>query len=146
MKKLIFFCIAAVFAAACDNKEPNLIPVIDVVEVYDDTGHNVYHEAGVEWRLEVGEDGKYTLYMDKTRFVQGMPYLNMEVRNLDNQSSPQLSDVGFEYSASEVVPYYNGLLKAEYTLYNFRCDTEDDTLNVRFRCMSYDVRYRGKLR
>ena len=146
MKKLIFFCVAIMAMTACDNKEPNLIPIIDVIEVYDDTGRNIYHETGVEWRLEMGADGKYTLYMDKTRFIQGMPYLNMEVRNLENQSGSQLSDVGFIYSASEVVPYYNGLLMPNYTLYNFSCDTEEDVLNVRFKCMTYDVRYRGKLR
>ncbi|MBP3481936.1 MAG: hypothetical protein J6K28_00910 [Alistipes sp.] len=145
MKKLILLGIAFLTMTACDDKEPNLIPVIDVIEVYDSEGRNVYHESGVEWRLMENPDGKYTLYMDKTRFIDGMPYLDMEVRNLENQYDASFNDDFFKNDTPEAIPYHNGVAMPNYTLYDFKCETDEEAVNVKFRCMKYDVRYRGSL-
>ncbi len=144
MKKLLFICLAALAMVSCSDKEPNLLPTIDVLIVYD--GNSIaYEESNVKWRLSKQNDGTYTLYMDQTRFIENMPYLDMEVNNIENQYAPDFADMYFKFDAAEVIPTFNGQNMTQYALTDFHCDTDEQALNVRFKCMGYDVRYRGSL-
>lgn len=144
MKKLLFICLAALAMASCSDKEPNLISTIDVLIVYDGNGI-AYEEGDVKWRLTKQDDGTYTLYMDQTRFIENMPYLDMEVKGLENQYAPDFADYYFKFDADEIIPTFNGQNMTQYALTDFHCDTDEQALNVRFKCMGYDVRYRGNL-
>lgn len=144
MKKLLLICMAALTMASCSDKEPNLISTIDVLIVYDG-GSLVYEQDNVKWRLVKNSDDSYTLYMDQTRFMEEMPYLDMEVQGLENQYASEFADMYFKFDADEMVPVFNGQNMTQYALTDFHCDTDEQALNVRFKCMGYDVRYRGSL-
>lgn len=144
MKKLLLICMAALTMASCSDKEPNLISTIDVLIVYDG-GSLVYEQDNVKWRLVKNSDDSYTLYMDQTRFMEEMPYLDMEVQGLENQYAAEFADMYFKFDADEMVPVFNGQNMTQYALTDFHCDTDEQALNVRFKCMGHDVRYRGSL-
>ena len=55
------------------------------------------------------------------------------------------ADMYFKFDADEMVPVFNGQNMTQYALTDFHCDTDEQALNVRFKCMGYDVRYRGSL-
>ena len=80
------------------------------------------------------------LYMNKTRFVQNMPALDMEVPGIPIHPTP----AGFEFDLRQAVPYYRGEPMPRYTLYDLEGELNGTLLEVEFSCIGYDVEYLGR--
>ena len=80
------------------------------------------------------------LYMNKTRFVQNMPALDMEVPGIPIYPTP----AGFEFDLRQAVPYYRGEPMPRYTLYDLEGELNGTLLEVEFSCIGYDVEYLGR--
>ena len=144
MKKLFYamaIFAAMAFTTACDkNEEPELPtePVFSLQVYMNDK--LMLEQNDIEWALRTEEDGTCTLYMDKTRFVEMMPYLDLRVPGLQNQSSE--SGV-FSFSAQAITPLYAGQPYPQYELSQFVCEQNaaDGTLSVTFYCIGFKVVY-----
>lgn len=103
-------------------------------------GETVFTDGETVWRLEKQSDGTYTLFMDKTHFVERMPMLDMEVRGLVNESG---HDDTFAFSTDEIIPYFNDTEFPSYILYDFDCTLNNGIVRVTFLCVGYEVSYAG---
>lgn len=106
-------------------------------------GEVVYTDNEPVWAFisnDMDIEHPYDLCMDGTRFMEGMPLLDMQVYGMNNMHSDPKNH--FYYEAESVVPYIRGNAMPNYTLTDFRCEMENWTvLKVSFTCMGCDVTY-----
>lgn len=139
MKKFLFAILAFAAVASTTGCKKEETPEFDQRLSVSQNGTEVYVDDATVWRLEKQDDNTWTLYLDRTRFVEGMPFLDMEVRNLPNASE---SNSVFTYISDSVIPYYNGVEYPRYEMTGFACELDrNGELEVAFTCVGYDVRY-----
>lgn len=144
MKKIIYL-IAAVatlaFSTACENKKYVGSKVEKTLSVYQD-GELVFEDTDIDWKIERNmEDGTYTLFMNKTHFVEAMPRLDMEVRGMVNQA--ETTYYVFKYVTDETIPYWNGEEFPRYVITDFYCAVAiTQNAVIEFTCAGYDVYYK----
>ena len=78
--------------------------------------------------------------MNKTRFVQTMPALDMVVPGIPIHETP----AGFYFDLQQAVPHYRGEPMPHYTLYDLEGELNGSYLEVEFSCTGYDVDYLGR--
>lgn len=105
----------------------------------------VFYDYDVFWEYSEPYTDPYgvtciDLYMNKTRFVQNMPALDMEVPGIPIHPTP----AGFEFDLRQAVPYYRGEPMPRYTLYDLEGELNGTLLEVEFSCIGYDVEYLGR--
>lgn len=120
MKKFLLLALAAFALAACNDD--------DVFWEYSEPYTDPYGVTCID------------LYMNKTRFVQNMPALDMEVPGIPIHPTP----AGFEFDLRQAVPYYRGEPMPRYTLYDLEGELNGTLLEVEFSCIGYDVEYLGR--
>lgn len=146
MKKFLLLALAAFALAACnDDDTPDEFVQGDNTIAVVENDRLVFYDYDVFW--EYSEP--YTdpsgvtcidLYMNKTRFVQNMPALDMEVPRNPIHPTP----AGFEFDLRQTVPYYRGEPMPRYTLYDLEGELNGTLLEVEFSCIGYDVEYLGR--
>ena len=153
MIKKMFYALAAVAViafAACEKDEENptgtsgndpaTIESRTYVGTVEVTGAMPFTDPDVEWAIEQEEDGSYTLFMNKTKFSDQMPFrMDMEVRGMENQGS----DGMFAFETDSIIPYYNGEQQESRIMTDFKCEADDETISVVFVCMGLNVNYEG---
>lgn len=142
MKKVIYLMAAfAVLAlsTACNERKYVGSQVDIALQVYQD-GELVFEDKDVSWNFEQQPDGTFTLFMNKTRFVEAMPMLDMEVRGLVNRSTT--ADIMFKYETEQTIPYYAGTEFPRYVMTDFSCIIYmSRNAVIRFTCTGYNVIY-----
>ena len=145
MKRILCF-IALFTAAVCGTScERNYGPAPTVISTHlqvFSSGELAFEDYLVKWELEKQQDDTYTLYMNDTRFVEGMPMLDMEVRGMVNGAQSE-EGLGFSFKTQSIIPYYAGKEYDRYTLTGFSCSASNDgnDMEVTFTCAGYDVTY-----
>lgn len=143
MKKIIYLMMAFVtltLLTGCNDKKYVGSKVEKTLSVLQN-GELVLEEKDVDWKIERNaEDGTYTLFMNKTHFVEAMPRLDMEVRGMVNQTTT--TDFVFKYATDATVPFYNGEDMPQFVMRNFLCEISiSRNAQIRFSCVGHDVIY-----
>lgn len=147
MKKFLLMAFAALALAACsdDDTPEEFVQGDNTIAVFDGD-RLAFYDYDVLWDYSdpytlPGETGYFIdLYMNKTRFVQNMPALDMEVPGVPVHQTP----AGFRFDLQQAVPYFNGEPMPRYTLYDFEGELNGLQLWVEFSCIGYDVCYLGR--
>lgn len=86
-------------------------------------------------------DGTMILLMEQVKFVEQMPRITIDAPGIT-------LDAKGEFTASALVPRFNGTEMAQYTLANFtlKADYNKGTLKVSFDCFTMHVEYEGTLK
>lgn len=144
MKQLLLLAVAAFALVACsddDAPEP-FVQGDDTIAVYEDD-RLVFCDDDVRWSYSQPYDVEgatcIDLYMNKTRFVQNMPALDMTVPAIPIRRTA----AGFEFALPQAVPAYRGQAMPRYTLYDLEGSFDGTRLRVGFRCIGYEVDYLG---
>lgn len=146
MKKFLLLAFAAFALAACsdDDTPEEFVQGDNTIAVFQND-QLAFYDYDVFWDY----DGPYTasdgvtcidLYMNKTRFVQNMPALDMTVPGIPVHPTP----AGFYFDLEQAVPFYRGQAMPNYTLYNLEGEYSGGQLWVEFSCIGYDVNYLGR--
>ena len=120
MKKFLLLALAAFALAACndDDTPDEFVQGDNTIAVFEND-RLVFYDYDVFWEYSEPYTDPYgvtciDLYMNKTRFVQNMPALDMEVPGIPIHPTP----AGFEFDLRQAVPYYRGEPMPRYTLYD----------------------------
>ena len=120
MKKFLLLALAAFALAACndDDTPAEFVQGDNTIAVFEND-RLVFYDYDVFWDYSETYTDPYgvtciDLYMNKTRFVQNMPALDMEVPGIPIHLTP----AGFEFDLRQAVPYYRGEPMPRYTLYD----------------------------
>ncbi|MBS5556381.1 MAG: lipoprotein [Alistipes sp.] len=110
MKKFLLLALAAFALAACndDDTPDEFVQGDNTIAVFEND-RLVFYDYDVFWEYSEPYTDPYgvtciDLYMNKTRFVQNMPALDMEVPGIPIHPTP----AGFEFDLRQAVPYYRG--------------------------------------
>jgi len=142
LKKWLMAAAALVTLAACGTDEFPEEPVagtgfVGTVTVTNPRG--TFEQEAI-WRFDVGGGKSGCLYMDRTRFVAEMPYLDMEVRGIPLTEEPGT----VVFRQERIVPYYAGEPYPAYVMTDFEGALEADReLRVAFTCMGMQVVFEG---
>lgn len=154
MKKLlIVFALLSGFAA-CSDDENNEIPVTPAptetlsftgkLEALPDEGSRfeAFSEEGIAMQLQPTAEGRYHLLMPEIKFVAQMPWLSIEVRDL--QDSAEGESIRFE--AAETIPYFMGAPYDAFPIANLSglYDAATGSFSLAFDCNTMQVRYTGQ--
>lgn len=146
MKKFLLLALAAFALAACndDDTPDEFVQGDNTIAVFEND-RLVFYDYDVFWEYSESYTDPYgvtyiDLYMNKTRFVQNMPALDMEVPGIPIHPTP----AGFEFDLRQAVPYYRGEPMPRYTLYDLEGELNGTLLEVEFSCIGYDVEYLGR--
>ena len=145
MIKRLFYAMAAiaviVSTTACQKEKQRIGTEYEITLQVSMNGEVVYEEKDVTWNLAYNkEDNTYTLIMNRTRFIEAMPYLDMEVRGMNNMSTFPLD--AFVFNADSIVPYYNGEPMPRYEMTDFYCKIDIfGAGETTFTCVGFQVRY-----
>ena len=146
MKKFLLLALAAFALAACndDDTPDEFVQGDNTIAVFEND-RLVFYDYDVFWEYSEPYTDPYgvtciDLYMNKTRFVQNMPALDMEVPGIPIHPTP----AGFEFDLRQAVPYYRGEPMPRYTLYALEGELNGTLLEVEFSCIGYDVEYLGR--
>lgn len=146
MIKRVFYLIAAIAViastTACKKEKQRIGTEYEITLQVSMNGEVVYEEKDAAvWHLSQNqEDGTYTLAMNRTRFIEAMPYLDMEVRGMTNMASFPLD--AFVFNADSIVPYYNGEPMPRYEMTDFYCKIDIfGAGETTFTCVGFQVRY-----
>ena len=144
MKKLLFMALAAFALISCsddDTPEP-FVQGDDTIAVYEDD-RLVFYDYDVRWNhsqpYDVDGMTCIDLYMNKTRFVQNMPALDMTVPAIPIRRTA----AGFEFDLPQAVPAYRGQAMPRYTPFDLEGSFDGTRLRVEFECIGYEVEYLG---
>ena len=129
MKKFLLLALAAFALAACndDDTPDEFVQGDNTIAVFEND-RLVFYDYDVFWEYSEPYTDPYgvtciDLYMNKTRFVQNMPALDMEVPGIPIHPTP----AGFEFDLRQAVPYYrSGVL-----LHRLRRRISGTVLNAR---------------
>ena len=138
MKKFLLLALAAFALAACndDDTPDEFVQGDNTIAVFENDRLVFYDYFDDTATTETYTDP----YMNKTRFVQNMPALDMEVPGIPIHPTP----AGFEFDLRQAVPYYRGEPMPRYTLYDLEGELNGTLLEVEFSCIGYDVEYLGR--
>ena len=147
MKRFLIIFAVAMAMVSCSGDGANSKSGRDTL-VVKLAGVVVYSDDETVWRIvpNLAEviPAQYDLYMDGTRFMALMPFLDMEVMAMENQHSEP--EQHFLYENASVVPSIKGNPMPKYTLSNFRCEVTDwNVMKVSFTCKGCDVTYENNL-
>lgn len=144
MKKFFMMMAAAasLFAAACDKEEnsgeePNLGFHLTSTPL-EGSQFDEFTDTEMRFVLVLGF-GVSTLQMNRVKFAERMPRLDIEVPGI------ALDDDG-HFSAAAIVPTYNGAEMPAYTMTDFvlEVDSRGRRMTVAFDCMMMHVEYSGE--
>ncbi len=153
MKKLLLlFALIVGFAACNETKDENPAPApaeellfSGHLEATPDEGSRfeAFQEEEIPMELTPGENGCINLIMPEIKFVEQMPWLAIEVRDLENTATGE--DIRFE--ADETIPYFMGAPYDAFPISNLKghYDAAAKSLTVDFDCNTMHVSYRGNI-
>ena len=146
MKKFLLLALAAFALTACsdDNTPEEFVQGDNTIAVFEND-RLAFYDYDVFWDYSdpyTTPDGVtcIDLYMNKTRFVQNMPALDMVVPGIPIHETP----AGFYFDLQQAVPHYRGESMPRYTLYDLEGELNGPYLKVEFSCTGYDVDYLGR--
>lgn len=126
---------------SCTKKQRYVGTEFEITLQVSMNGTVAYEEKDVKWELAYNqEDNTYTLLMNRTRFIEAMPYLDMEVRGMTNQATFLLD--AFLFDDDAIVPYYNGEPMPRYEMTDFHCRIDiNGSCEISFTCTGFQVLY-----
>lgn len=148
MKRLLLLCAALFALAACSDNgaqepEPNTLTVRR-------DGRVVLTDTGVEWRVAL-TGGRLDIYLDKTRFIEGMPLLDMALFDVPHGTA---GDGTLTIDLRDIVPrcVMPGTATGTYVPQErYRMTSvegrirPEESMALRFDCVGYEVDYKGTL-
>ena len=135
---------ACIFAAACEKEEESTtdegvqtVGYMLTSTPLEGSQFDEFTDTEMRFVLVHGYDTS-TLQMNKVKFAERMPRLDIEVPGI------ALDDDG-RFSAAAIVPTYNGAEMPVYTMTNFSlsCQPDKKLMEVQFDCFTMHVEYTG---
>lgn len=153
MKRLLILFALLGGVMACSDNDKNEVPApapsqglqfVGTLEVTPEAGsrYEAFSEVEISMELQATGESLYHLLMPEIKFVPQMPWLAIEVRDLQDQDSGD----GIRFDVAETIPYFMGAPYEAYTISNLRgeYDPAAQTLTVDFSCNTMQVHFEGR--
>lgn len=150
MKKFLtmFVALSAIFTlSACSDDEnnggkPEQESYLLTATPLEGSQFAAFEDSEARFSLTEDADaiGELILLMEQVKFVEQMPRITIDAPGIT-------LDQNGEFSATALVPRFNGTEMAQYTLANFalKADYNKGILKVSFDCFTMHVEYEGSL-